>query len=319
MAGRRLEYLLVLAAGLCFQVMYEGYLAGIVFLTILAMPVVSLTLTLAAVWGAGGELMAHPREAVREESGVWRLCVRSRLPLAGVKVTFVQENRMTGQRRQCSALWRWPRNGQGDVPLWTEHCGVLTGQVFRLRVVDYLGLFALPLRLPEPAAAVVLPRDAADAERQGTEGEETWERPGGQSGGEYELREYRPGDPLRSIHWKRTAGRETPVVREWQSARSVPAALTFELSGDLERNDRVLDRVYTLARRFGEAERLCLLCWETEQQTVCCPVSSEEDLRDCFVRLLSVPLSAFVPPPERLPAGAERVHVDGKAGDHGER
>ncbi len=317
MAGRRIEYLLLLAAALCFQVMYEGYLARIVFLTVLALPVVSLLMTAVAILGTGSELTAEPREITRGERGVWRICVRSRLPLAGVKVTFAQENRLTGQHWQRGAVWQWPWNGRGEVPVQTEHCGAMAGRALRLRAIDYLGLFALPLQLPERAAAVVLPCGTAETVEPKLQAEETWASAAGQPGGDYELREYRPGDPLRAIHWKRTAGRETPVIREWQLATRFPAALTFDLSGGLEMADRALDRGYTLARQFLKAERPCLICWETAHQTVCCPVNCERELRDCFARLLSVPLSSFEPPSERLPDGTERFHVDGKAGDHG--
>lgn len=56
---------------------------------------------------------------------------------------------------------------------------------------------------------------------------------GGQPGAGIEFlgtREYRPGDPLRAIHWKSTARLGVPIVTEWEETAAADTAIFLDLS-----------------------------------------------------------------------------------------
>lgn len=98
--------------------------------------------------------------------------------------------------------------------------GVVNLASARLEVGDPLGLFRAVRRLPGRELAVVLPRFAALPEaRRPDEIEDAFAARRAGSGLElFGAREYRPGDPLRRIHWRLSARRPgaTLVVREYE-------------------------------------------------------------------------------------------------------
>ena len=73
-------------------------------------------------------------------------------------------------------------------------------------------------------------------------------RPGGGPGEDYDLRDYRPGDPLRSVHWKLSSKRDELVVRETLEPRQTTLVLTYDHFGA----PAALDQTFA---------RLCALSW----------------------------------------------------------
>jgi len=76
--------------------------------------------------------------------------------------------------------------------------------------------------------------------------------PSGASGGQDEffgLREYRPGDSPRWIHWRRSAGKATPVVREM--ARALPEVLWVVLDTFMPRRSGAAERRRERMLRFA--------------------------------------------------------------------
>ncbi len=114
----------------------------------------------------------------------------------------------------------------------------------RVRLKDILlstrfpfGLVASQRRVSQPITLVVWPAKGyinRDLLRRGATAATT-AHPGRQQGGQDEffgLREYRMGDNMRWIHWRRSAGRDKPIVREM--AHPLPEVLFLIL--DVRRN-----------------------------------------------------------------------------------
>ena len=128
----------------------------------------------------------------------------------------------------------------------TGHCALLECRVDRLRVCDCLGLFALPLKAPPPAQVLVVPRPESPGPLRLPEGLGTPRPvPRGKSvsGEDYELRPFREGDSLRTVHWKMTAKRDELVTRELLEDRRPLPVLTLDHFGPRETLDRALDRL----------------------------------------------------------------------------
>ncbi|MFG6103469.1 DUF58 domain-containing protein [Leptothoe sp. EHU-05/26/07-4] len=168
--------------------------------------------------------------------------------------------------------------------------GLLQFETMTLACPDPLGLFNACVRLPLPQSVLILPKrypvpSFQLPERQGYQ-------PGGLSlalsVGESEefwsLRDYRPGDSPRKVHWKSWAKLGKPVVREEQAEYFVHQALvldTFQpesfseileeaisvaasLAGEMQNQESLLDLIFsglgggyvTLGRGLGQTERI---------------------------------------------------------------
>lgn len=96
--------------------------------------------------------------------------------------------------------------------------GAISATSWMVSAGDPLGLFVGSRRYPDAEAALVLPRFTALAEgRKVYELEAVAAAPRAGSGTElFGVREYRPGDSLRRIHWRSSARHGELVVREFE-------------------------------------------------------------------------------------------------------
>ena len=129
----------------------------------------------------------------------------------------------------------------GDVEVRMEAWPTRRG---RLRLVgatlarpDPFGLFRAFIRVPAPQSLAVLPRryPVPDLDLPGTrkyqQGGVALAASVGDSEEFASLRDYRPGDPLRRIHWRSWARAGKPIVKEYQDEFFVRHALVLDTFG----------------------------------------------------------------------------------------
>lgn len=300
MARRRIVYGVALLAALAFQIFYDGYLAQFFLVCVIALPLLSLLLSLRGVLGVHLGLSASTPQLIRGDEGQWQVTVNgpSGLPISQVVLTLSFENSFTGwHSRQRLRLSGLSGGAARTFPMAGEHCGLLTCRLVRARALDFLGLFAFPVSVPDPVQALVfpapaptedlpeLPRVPVNAQRTGTPSME-----------DYELREYRPGDPLRTIHWKLSSKHDSLVVREPVKTGLPQVALTFDLFGDEDQLDQVLGRLWSLSLALldrGIAHTLVWLDQSQQQQEV--TVDSRAQLTAAMASLLAQPATELPP------------------------
>ena len=131
------------------------------------------------------------------------------------------ENTLTGERAMLEL--------EGDLSfrLQSTLCGFLRVQAKALACGDLLGLFAFPVPLPDPRETAAEPVLFPVLAEGGSFREGGWGYAGRESG--WDIRDYAPGDPVRSVHWKLSAKRDTLMVRE--SGRQAEDSLILVLSG----------------------------------------------------------------------------------------
>lgn len=296
MVGRRIVYGVALLAALALQIFYDGYLAQFLLICVIALPLLSLALSLRGVIGMHLELTPSASQLVQGESGQWQIAAHTRsfLPVARLTMVVTLENRLTGDRqRQRLKTSGLSRGMARTLPMDTAHCGQLTCQLHRVRALDLLGLFAFPVSTPALVHALVLPQPAPTEDLpplpQMPAGDSLKWR-GTPSIEDYDLREYRPGDPLRSIHWKLSSKHDSLVVREPVKTGLPQAAVTVDLFGDGDRLDQVLGRLWTVSQALLGREIPHTIVWiDRDQAQRQEAVASQAQLLAAMADLLSCP------------------------------
>ena len=327
---RQLFYAAVLTGALLFQITNDNYLACFLLALCVALPLVSLALSLPGMLKCRLELFARPAALDRGKPGGWSLAVNTPagLPLARLSMRLRRENLLTGRLETSKLVLTGVARRLPEVLIApTEHCGLLELRADRVRVCDYLGLFTLRLKPPVPARIVCRPIPARCEPVEAPDGKGA--RPSSKSasrrgpGEDYDLREYRPGDPLRSVHWKLSSKWDELIVRERADAVTPLPLLTLDRFGDPDKLDKLLDRVTGMSRAMLDLQRPHAVLWlDQTGEPQLYPVTDEREYAVCLLALLTQPAPLTGPSLDQFPEllrGPDgpvfRVHITPEGGD----
>lgn len=306
MTGRRILYGLILVATLLFQITNDNYLAPILLVLVLCLPFLSLLISLPAILGFKLTVSTAPASAPRNQEAAWRIFPKPRtaLPLPRLTARLQETNLLTGETRRDKLVLSGVSRSQSVArPVNATHCGLLELQVKKLRAYDYLGLFAIPLRRPEPAQFLVEPVPSDPGPLSIPEGWGVRPTHGAYSAKkslseDYDLREYRPGDPLRSIHWKLSSKWDDLIVREPTETVAPLLLLTFDFYGSPERLDTVLDKLAGYCRALLAVQHTHAVQWlDPSGELIFCPISDEKEFQTCLFVILSTLAPTLAPKP----------------------
>ena len=219
MAVNRLLYagLLVLSTVFYFATANQpsNWYAWLLLILIMVLPPVSLLLSLPAMLrcrleAAMAETVEQGAKAsLRLRLNAWRL-----LPLPEVQIRLNLRTR--SREKDLRFLSRLSRE-DGLLTLPTDECGFLAAEFLRGRVYDALGLFRLPMRLPRLEPMAILPPARQPEPMPRLEQflqMQMKPKPGGGAAEQHDHRVYRPGDPVKDIHWKLSLKTDELIVRE---------------------------------------------------------------------------------------------------------
>ena len=105
-----------------------------------------------------------------------------------------------------------------NILLQSRYCGRLRVRISRFTLLDYLGM--LPMQAPANAEARLtilpnlFPMDADMTARPAYADDGASDRRGEDRSEVYQLREYRPGDDIRQIHWKLSSKLDELILKE---------------------------------------------------------------------------------------------------------
>lgn len=281
MTKNRLLYLAVVVGCGVFFVAYREWFAWFALMWVLAMPGLSLVVSLPAML----TVKARPQCPVSLEIGTTaRLSTEAkcRLPVPVVTGKYRVRNRLTGQAQVV-------KTGK-DLPV--DHCGLLTLEPMTLWARDYMGLFRLPVQKKQTAAMLVLPKPIPMEEPPALKRRPVnlWRpKPGGGFSENHDLRLYRPGDSLRLIHWKLASKTKKLIYREPIEALRDKAVLSVSLSGTPEALDEKLGKLLWLSNYLLEKDMPHELRCATGNGEYGCAVSDKESLHAALYNLLQLP------------------------------
>ena len=263
MLKNRLLYLAALAGIAAFHTYYTGWFSWYLLLLTLCLPPFSFLCSLPAMrrLSLSAEM---PDTCVRGEAACvhFSCACGSRLPAPVFSFQFLAADRMTGELARRKLVLADGLRDQLSLP--TAHCGAFACTLEKGRVYDYLGLFSLRLRLPELPVLYVAPKAAPpDPLPNLSQFQSRSYRPkkGGGFSEIHDMREYRPGDSMRDIHWKLSAKTDKLIVREAQEPDRGQVLLTFDLSGTRQQLDETFDTLFWLSRWLLAHEVSHSVCW----------------------------------------------------------
>ena len=147
-------------------------------------------------------------------------------------------------------------NGITKIPIDTSHCGAYTYTFSKIAVYDIFGFFKRNIRgksvhellvKPVPEMPEVMPdlfgfkaKNLRKAKQPHTE--------------IYDIRDYTPGDPIKTIHWKISAKKDKILVKEPLEEFGGHSRILLKLTDDRDQLDLHLGQIVFTSRFFLERE-----------------------------------------------------------------
>ena len=240
MLKNRLIYLGTLLVLCLFRVAYTGYAAGLMLVIALILPVFSWLISLPGALCTRISLHA-PDQVIRgSEASVALQVEQSRLFAAGqIRGKLRVYDPVSGQRRSLKF-----KRASSAYTLDTDHCCRYLCSFRRFRVLDLMGLLPVPVRRPRPVSVTVMPLAQEPPEHPDWAADSVLvNKPF--SGGEnpYDLRDYRAGDTLKAIHWKKSAALDKTVVRDTLEPADRVAPMWIDWPQEPSGRDAALDQL----------------------------------------------------------------------------
>ena len=289
----RLTYSISLIIAFALHMVYAEYASYYILLALLALPVLSLLLCLLAAFFTRLSL-SLPEMAPALSPVVLEVQVRSRfpLPLSRISITYSRQNLFTGETGEAAHLYCDAGVYKQEVELSGAHCGRCQVCVTRVKIHDYLGLFALPLRRPLPAVYLSMPRSQSPQPPFCPEDlipRRMMPKPGGGFAEEHELRGYRDGDAVAAIHWKLSSKLDELIIREPMIPQKQQIHLILGPCGSPEELDSVLGQLLHVSHMLLvlDITHRVECPFTTRQQLMRAVIASEQALKRYVSRLLT--------------------------------
>ncbi len=328
---RWVVYLLTLA-GLCaFAVNYTAWFSSFLFYAVLILPLFSLLMSLWPYF-ALRLTFAAPIQVHRGDLADLKITVNASvcpyyLPLTltvmQTDLTHAADGSAANairckfapypivvRAKQHRNLFVIRAAGGIRIPIPTLHTAVIRTEIRSAYMWDFLGLFRLRMRLAPNGAfraplvtdITVLPHTAAPRGKL-----RMWDNsqsvlvPTQRPSEQYEIRTYRPGDALRSVHWKLTAKIDDILVRESVEPQYSVLAIALERVKEPALADVLYDALDWMLRALCVRDRVSsvVVSWVTQDGRTCTETLYDLSRLDDFYRRM---LSDAVP--EQIPSHA---------------
>lgn len=293
MAVRRLFYLALLTGCLVFCYAYREWFSWFALVGLFCLPLLSLLLSLPAMLRAAVRLPL-PQEIPLGTEIRLHLQAACPLPAPPIRCRFRVRCSVTGKTRACAIGTKLP----------TAHCGTLEIDPKKAYIYDYLGLFRRRIRSLQPLTLQIVPTpvplENPPQPRQYLS--TAWRpKPGGGFAENYDLRQYRPGDNLRQIHWKLAAKTGQLIFREPMVPVQNTLVISLRLPAPGDALDKLLGQLLWLSQSLLEQqlphEILCLTGRGAERY----PVRDAAGMKAAMGALLAAPAAqedAVLPEPQ---------------------
>ncbi len=286
-------YLLTLGLVWIFRLAYVGWFGRFLLMCMLIVPPALILLSLPSMLRVRTGLEA-PQTLTKGREGSLTLYFQTRtfLPIRRVSVMVEVLNRFTGEKKTERHQYFGLLTGKIQIPLPTDSCGQLQCRIKKLECLDLLGLISLRRKAPEPVSCTVLPEPLApkvvpDLDLALNTAVRLKPKYGGGYSEEHDLREYRPGDTVNSIHWKLSSKTDKVIVREPLINANQDVYLVL---GRIGSHDRGLEVLYWLSLELIQREIPHIYVADTLYE-----VGNEAEATESLCTILANPLEKPCP------------------------
>ena len=228
--------------------------------------------------------------------------------------TLIYKNRFTGEH-DISRLTI--HEGQNPFTIKTTHCGALQICIEEITLFDPLGLFVRKIKTNATQNVIVSPKGYAmdiafqDSAFDPESNDYSATKPGYDASEIFAIREYIPGDPIRSIHWKLSEKQDKTMVREFGLPISNSTLLFLENAYEKifpAGWDAIAEMLYATMLALFENDTIVTVIWQSEDSNlVQLEIRTIEDavfaIGECFLTAIRYGVSIR----DSLPAGFANV------------
>lgn len=269
--GGILRYCILIAFTLWVWNFFRSYLLFLALILMICCPIVSFLL----LWFSRDMLQVQavlPSNKVGKGKEFFfdiRVYNPRRLAAFSADISYCWSNLFTGYSEQKKQrVWIAP-GGNNEIKqrLSSRFAGGVETRIESFKVYDLFQMFCLHILDKSDADVMVWPAfsDAEGGEIhdyvEGFPKENETKKRGTDYNPDYEIREYIPGDELKTIHWKLSAKQEQLMVRERLATGREKINVLLPLSDNKQINDSLMEAVYTLCGLLIQKEYPIQLYW----------------------------------------------------------
>ena len=293
MTSRRITYVITLMSCVLFHAYYIGYFSFFMLVLIIVLPLFSLALSLPSILKLSLDFYA-PVKLQRGDEGIVTIKFTGRcwLPVAKLKFkSFIQVSSTHEIESDTHAYYAFT-TAFADLDIPTDHCQSLEIFTGKVRASDYLDIFSIPVPEPHSATVIIMPVPIPPVPEplippDNSNAVNLRPKQGGGFAEEHDLREYREGDSVRSIHWKLSSKRDDLIVREPLIPEKQNMVLTIDLSDDLSERDMIFDNLMWISIKLLEHDLPHHIKWvDSADEPQSCFIDSNDKLTQFFSELI---------------------------------
>ena len=280
---RRIIYGLVTLGAFAFYLFSGQWMAWILLLAMIFLPLISLLLSLPSMLLTKIQLFCPESVPINSQVSV-QLIARCPFSTPPLKWKLTAYENFSGSKLGFSS----------NAVFLADHCGAIKVSLKKIYVSDYLGLISLPKKCKLQKKILVIPhtlpiRNIPSLKKYLAS---RWKpKPGGGFSEHYDLREYHPGDDLRQIHWKLASKTGKIILREPTIPVRGKLALSLSLFGSADVIDRKFGKLLYLSDYFLSRELPFEIHCSSGEGIRCFPVITSQDFSSALHTLLQSSLA----------------------------
>ena len=286
---KRVAYIFIVILMLVLFLEYPGWLSLFLLIITIALPFVSLLSCLLIKKridvSFSFKSFIYPKD--REEISI---LVRSNDELSSLFfATLYVVDMSSGETVEKSI-----KNGQDSFLYIPKHCGAYGVILSKPGVLDPLSLFRLPVKAPEAEFFFAFPRKKKIEKPMDFSeilNSSYVKKPGGGAASAYEIKNYKPGDPVTDIHWKLSAKSKdgSLLVKEAQERALKEIVITFDIDEDREKRDLMFSHLLWLLADLKEKGLAATCIYYSDNEKNEMHIETDEDIRELFCLILRLP------------------------------
>ena len=302
MLKNRIIYAVWLAFSASLFVMLSSYATAAVLAASIVLPII--TGALAAVYAKGLSAKITSGSAVEKNDNI-AVTVhfenKSRLPVLNCAAKISAKNLLTGdeQVQEINPSVSANSTQETELNFRSAHCGAVKFDFDSFFALDVLGITKIKINRFEGDTVIVSPslypcEITLDAESELSQDSEEYSmmKSGNDPSETFLIREYIPGDSIKSIHWKLSQKTDHLMVREFGLPIVNSVALLVDTGyitapPDSTALDRIMDAFYTVAGGLLAAELCFTAIYDDDGHLTAADIGNESELALLTSRLLS--------------------------------